>query len=113
VRRQILQLTLALAACAKPSAEPGPAYTLDAGAEFVDVATQSGFHLNPDYPVSFRTADGERIDVKATMQVSPCVDDAEQSCSAHMPVPNKAGVLAFSVCSKDVCNIEKVKLSRR
>jgi len=109
VRRQVRQLSalLLLLACARAP------YTLDAGVDFVDVTTNGAFHLNADYPVNFKADDGERIDVKSSMTTLPCQSDPEQWCAAHMSVPNKAGVLAFSVCSKDVCNIEKVPLSRR
>jgi hypothetical protein len=108
VRRQVRQLSaLLLLACARNP------YTLDAGVDFVDVTTHGAFHLNPDYPVNFKADDGERFDVKSSMRTTPCAGEPELWCSAHMSVPDKAGVLAFSVCSKDVCNIEKVPLSRR
>ncbi len=123
MRRQIRQLALGplllFAACTKGAAVADSAalpYSLDAARDGDELAvaltTHDGFHVNADYPVSFKMEDGARVDLKDTMQKKPCASGAE-SCSASMRVPNKNGTLAFSVCSADLCRIEKLPLASR
>jgi hypothetical protein len=121
VQRQVRQLAVGLlllapAACHHdPTAGDPPPWSLDAkpdGEELeVLLVTRDGFHLNADYPVNFKTADGARTELKDTMKKKRCESGGE-SCSAQMRVPNQTGTLAFSVCSADLCRIEKVPLAR-
>lgn len=109
-------VTLAHAAVAEKTVDAGPPpYSLTTKAEAeklrVDIATRDGFHLNPDYPVNHLAEGGGRTQLKDAMEKTPCPGSAEESCAAVLRVPNVAGTLAFSVCSKDVCLIEKVALT--
>ena len=145
--RQVSLLALLLAACTKeatpPPAPPAEKKTeeknyelsmtspaLKAGQESsaatITVTAISGFHVNPEYPVSFRPEgseavkfSGERVALTAATK-TPCAAKAEDSCKVEFPLPltpekagagKVAGIVAFSVCSEDKCLIEKVPLS--
>ena len=138
MRRQIL-IVLALAACTKDSAPVAPKDPYEvsltakgpwtAGQESsasLTVKATSGFHVNPEYPVTFKPEGFEAVKFSADrLQLSaatrtPCADKAEDSCSVEFPLPltpaqagkgKVAGVLAFSVCSAEKCLIEKVPLT--
>ena len=145
--RQVSLLALLLASCTKESA-PSPSsppqkkteeknYELsmtspalkagqESSAATITVTAISGFHVNPDYPVSFRPEgseavkfSGERVPLTAGTK-TPCAAKAEDSCKVEFPLPltpekagagKVAGIVAFSVCSEDKCLIEKVPLS--
>lgn len=92
----------------------------------VTVTAKPGFHVNPEYPVSFRPEgsesvkfSGERVPLTAGTR-TPCAEKAEDACKVEFPLPatpekagpaKLAGVVAFSVCSADKCLIEKVPVS--
>jgi hypothetical protein len=119
VRRQIqvaALLVLAASACAKEKQKTdGAPYALttarDGEGLRVDVRTSNGFHVNDEYPVSFTPEDGGRVALKDQLKKTPCEDDAQFSCAAAVPLPNTSGTLAFSVCSKENCLIEKVAIA--
>jgi hypothetical protein len=151
--RQLSLLALVLASCTKEKesspppaapaaekkAEPKEAKNyevsmsspaLKAGQEstaaVITVTATSGFHVNPEYPVSFRPEgseavkfSGERVALTAGTK-TPCAAKAEDACKVEFPLPltpekagegKVAGVVAFSVCSEDKCLIEKVPLA--
>ena len=144
--RQLSLLALALAACTKdpaptpqkkPVAEEGPAYELSLAASgpwaagkdsnaTVTVTAKPGFHVNPEYPVTFKPEGfeavkfaGERVALTPGTK-TPCADKAEDACKVEFPLavtPEKAGpakvagIVAFSVCSADKCLIEKVPVT--
>lgn len=151
MRRQIRQLSLlalALAACTKdpapaskpekkPVAQEGPAYELNiaasgpwaAGKESnaaVTVTAKPGFHVNPEYPVTFKPEGFEAVKFASERVAltpgtkTPCADKAEDACKVEFPLPvtpekagpaKVAGIVAFSVCSADKCLIEKVPVT--
>jgi len=141
MRRQILELSLlalALAACTKPPAaaakEPfevsltarDPWAVGTESSASLTVKATSGFHVNPEYPVTFKPEGfeavkftAERVQLTAGSK-TPCAEKAEDACSVEFPLsvtPEKAGparlagVFAFSVCSAEKCLIEKVPLT--
>lgn len=92
----------------------------------LSIRGKDGFHVNADYPASFRPADaalfpgGARIALAERMVREPCPDDPAHACAAEAEVPfvapspgpvRLAGTLAFSVCSEELCLIEKVVLA--
>ena len=131
--RQVLQLSALalLAACSKKSAEPPYRLELRAppaiapgasGALEVRVVAGGGFHLNEDYPVSFKPDPGpiafaqEKFDLKATGKRTRCAGSDHEDCTLEGQVGftapaagthRAAGILAFSVCTKEQCLIEK------
>ncbi len=143
--RQLSLLTLALAACTRdpapaPKAEKtddAPAYELNlaasgpwaAGKESnaaVTVTAKPGFHVNPEYPVTFKHEGSEAVKFTSERVAltpgtkTPCADKAEDACKVEFPLavtPEKtgpakvAGIVAFSVCSADKCLIEKVPVT--
>ncbi len=142
--RQLSLLTLALAACTKepaPKAEKkaadAPAYELNlaasgpwaAGRESnaaVTVTAKPGFHVNPEYPVTFKPEGFEAVKFTSDRVAltpgtkTPCADKAEDACKVAFALPvtpekagpaKVAGVVAFSVCSADKCLIEKVPVT--
>lgn len=121
MQRQIQVGVLLLAAafsCAKEKAAPsGAPYALtsarDGASLRVEVKTANGFHVNDEYPVSFTPETGARLALKDALTKTACADDATAHCAAAMTVPNVAGTLAFSVCSKENCLIEKVQLAAK
>lgn len=90
------------------------------------VKATSGFHVNPEYPVTFKPEgfeavkfDGERVQLSPGTR-TPCAEKAEDACTVEFPLPvtpekagagKVAGVFAFSVCSAQKCLIEKVPLT--
>jgi hypothetical protein len=151
--RQLSLAALVLASCARESAPPAapppapPAAqkpepreqhyevslaspALKAGQESsaatITVTAKDGFHVNPEYPVSFRPEgseavkfSGERVPLTPSTK-TPCEAKAEDACKVEFPLPltpekagpaKVAGIVAFSVCSEDKCLIEKVPLS--
>ena len=91
-----------------------------------NVAAKAGYHVNPEYPMVFKpqgyqgvTFAEERF--KLTWGSStPCQGRANEACEVQLPIaltPEKAGpavvagLVAFSVCSPEHCQIEKLPLS--
>jgi hypothetical protein len=143
MRRQVRQVAFAAVALAAGAAlaesrveRPefvvaiaGPAQT-GAGASSafaVTVAARGSFHVNHEYPSSFRVAPAapglryprEKVDRATGIVLEPC-GAGENACSARLLVPFIAetagahtvgGTLAFSVCDDARCLIEKVAVS--
>jgi len=108
-------LLLVAGACKKEPAPAAAPYALttarDGDGLRVEVKTSGEYHVNDEYPVSFSPDDGGRLQLKDAVTKSACAGDATVHCAAAIPVPNAAGTLAFSVCSKDNCLIEKVAIA--
>jgi hypothetical protein len=98
----------------------------------VTLEARGTFHVNAEYPSSFRVADAPaglrypraKIDRASGLRAEPCADRAGdrkgQACRVRVTVPFVAeaagthavgGVLAFSVCDKERCLIEKIALA--
>jgi hypothetical protein len=109
----LLWLALTAAGCKKESPATAP-YLLttarDGEAQRVEVRTSGDFHVNDDYPVSFQPEDGGRLQLKDHVQKTACPGEATFHCTAQVNVPNQTGTLAFSVCSRENCLIEKVAI---
>ncbi len=127
-------LGLALAACTKDPTQPyevsltakGPWTAGQESSAALIVKATSGYHVNPEYPVTFKPEGfeavkfgAERVQLSAGTK-TPCAEKAEDACTVEFPLavtPEKAGpgkvagVLAFSVCSAEKCLIEKVTLT--
>jgi hypothetical protein len=143
MRRQVRQVIVAAALLAAATAagsarveRPEFVVTITGPAEVsagrasafaVSVAASGTFHLNEDYPSSFRVADPpvgvryprEKVDRASGIVLEPCGAGAK-ACSARLLVPFVAdapgthtvgGTLAFSVCDDDRCLIERVPVS--
>lgn len=100
----------------------------DAPATFdVEVVARGGFHVNAEYPLSFRPVPSSaadfakpRFDRDDGLVLEPCAGDARDACRARLPIaftPRTAGAfrvggtLSFSVCSAEKCLIRKVDLA--
>ncbi len=104
------------------AAGPGAAATAQ-----VVLAARGPYHVNRDYPVSFRpdatsTArfPGPRIPLGEGAVTTPCTGFPGEACSISWPLrftaapsgeTRIAGVVSFSVCNPDRCLIEKVTLA--
>jgi len=93
----------------------------------VVVMARSPYHVNRDYPMSFRpdpvaviVFGAERIALNDGAERTPCANQPAEVCKVSAPLrftvarPGKvplAGTVAFSVCNPQRCLIEKVKLS--
>ncbi len=90
------------------------------------LTAKGGYHVNRDYPLAFRPEPasvaafgGERIALGEGVERTPCAGQAEDACALSAPltltVPagqaTLAGTFAFSVCTAQVCLIEKAPLS--
>lgn len=125
----------------QPDAPPTPAnaewtVTIDAAPPYIvgkeavatiAIAAKDGFHVNPDYPVSFKPSStegvkysGERVQLSNVTKKTPCKDKAEDNCAIEvaLPVTPEAkgiakieGVLSFSVCSAEKCLTPKQTLA--
>jgi hypothetical protein len=89
----------------------------------VIVRARGGFHVNRDYPMAFRpdpasvaAFGSERVALEAAER-TPCAAEPEEACRVSAPLrltvrePGQArlsGTVAFSVCTKELCRIEKV-----
>jgi hypothetical protein len=92
----------------------------------VRVTARGGYHVNEEYPMSFRPAggagarfSGERVAL-APREKTACGGGVEGACEVTAPlafVPEApgevriAGTLAFSVCTAERCLIEKAPLA--
>jgi hypothetical protein len=103
---------------------------LSAGSEaafLTRVEARKGFHINAEYPVSFRPNTGsegikfnrERYPLQELAERIPCAKEPKDSCELRARVPFTAtspgdhrvgGILAFSVCSEEKCLIEKAPI---
>lgn len=103
-----------------PDVRPGATAQLD-----VKLVARGGFHLNADYPTSFKVTAGSagvrypkpKVDKASGIAYEPCAAGSHDSCTARAQVPfvvaspgshPVGGVLAFSVCDEEQCLIEKV-----
>ncbi len=90
----------------------------------VRLSARAGFHVNGDYPMSFRvsadpaiaTADKSLEQKRFALQAcatskDPCAAEAKLEFTAHKAGAAKlSGDLTFCVCSAESCLIEKVSL---
>ncbi len=104
------------------AAGPGAAATAQ-----VVLTARGPYHVNRDYPVSFRpdatsTAGlpGGRVPLGEGAAPTPCAAFPGETCSVSWPLrftvaasgeTRIAGVVSFSVCNPDRCLIEKVPLA--
>jgi hypothetical protein len=93
----------------------------------VVVRAKGGFHVNRDYPMAFRPEKesvaafgSERVALGEGAARTPCAGEPEEACAVSAPLPftlqepgeaRLAGTLAFSVCTKEICRIEKAPLA--
>lgn len=91
-----------------------------------NVAAKAGYHVNPEYPMVFKpqghqgvTFSEERFKL-AWGTSTPCPGKPDEACAVELPIaltPEKkgpavvAGLVAFSVCNPQHCQIEKLPLS--
>lgn len=104
------------------SAKPGAAATAR-----VVVTARGPYHVNRDYPTSFRVDKGstavfpgEKVPLGEGAERTPCKDFPGEACALSAPLPFRAaasgetriaGVVAFSVCNADRCLIEKAPVA--
>lgn len=104
------------------SASPGKQARL-----VVELTARAGFHVNEDYPLSFRPAKSEgaeplkpRFDRADGLALERCKEQPAHACGARLPVVfvvsraervEVKGTFAFSVCDPNRCLIQKVELS--
>src|SRR5687768_4585875 len=111
-----------VAVSAPPTVAPG-----SKGELVLSVKAKAGYKVNAEYPHAYKVGDktsagvrfdAKKVDLKAGSEKTPCKDSAADACAMTAKVPFTAdktakgaqtidGVFAFSVCSKDVCLIEK------
>lgn len=93
----------------------------------ISITARDGFHVNPDYPVSFKPSPtegvkypGDRVQLSDIVKKTPCKDKAEDNCAVDVSLPvtpesaglaKIEGVLSFSVCSDEKCLTPKQALS--
>jgi hypothetical protein len=93
----------------------------------VEIVARAGFHVNDEYPLSFRPAPSSsaefakpRFDRADGLVLEPCTAGAREACRARLPVAftprtsgavSVGGTLSFSVCSAEKCLIKKVDLA--
>ena len=139
----LLLAVAALASGAEPARVPGPradgaawAVALEVpeavargkpAAARVVVTARAPYHVNLDYPMSFRpdaasraAFSGPRVPLGADALRVACKEHPDETCSIAAPLPftapaggeaRLAGTVSFSVCNPDRCIIEKVMLS--
>jgi hypothetical protein len=90
------------------------------------VAAKAGYHVNPEYPMVFKPQGHQGV-VFAEERVklawgatTPCPGRPDEACEVELPIavtPEKAGpavvagLVAFSVCNPQHCQIEKLPVS--
>jgi hypothetical protein len=95
-----LALTLVVCGCATTRMQHAE-WVVEVKQDRLQLQALGGYHVNPDYPLSFR---GEGVSVeRAQFTVE------EKRATAR--IPRKPGVFAFSVCDPANCVIEKVELT--
>lgn len=107
-------------------APEGPAANAPANLT-ISVQAKGGMHVNAEYPISFRPIrtvnpvkfDKDRFDLLKESKKTPCDGAPKDFCTLSADVPftvdvagprRVEGVLAFSVCDKNRCLIEKATL---
>ena len=85
----------------------------------INVTIKPGFHLNDDYPITFKPDfAGPKVE-KNQMEIAECAGHPKTHCAMKIsvPMPQKGqtlgGTLAFAACDADTCLIKKVPLSVR
>lgn len=101
----------------------GPYAAGKKGAATITLTARKGYHVNPDYPVTFKPEGAEALQfaegrLKLTAaKKTPCAGSADDACVAEFPVefvPEKkgaarfAGSFSFSVCTAKMCLVKKV-----
>lgn len=94
----------------------------------ISVQAKAGMHVNAEYPINFRPVSTvnsvkypkQRFDLLAISKKTPCDEGkGKDFCTLTAPVPFTVdvagprrieGILAFSVCDKNRCLIEKATL---
>ena len=97
----------------------------EAAAATVHVTARAGYHVTPEYPMSFRPGKESTVTFKsARLALTPatttaCQAEPSYTCALAVELPFTApaqgeavlaGTLHFSVCSAERCLIEKVPL---
>ena len=93
----------------------------------VELVARGGFHVNEEYPLSFRPVSSPaadfakpRFDRDDGLVLEPCAAGARDACRARLPIAftprttgavSVGGTLSFSVCSAEKCLIRKVDLA--
>jgi hypothetical protein len=106
---------------------PAAARAGEAATARVVLRAKGGFHVNRDYPMAFRPEPGsaaafgaERVALGDGAERTPCAAEPEETCAVSAPLAftlaapgaaRLAGTFAFSVCTKELCRIEKVPLA--
>jgi len=106
---------------------PGGIRAGDAAIARVVVKARGSYHVNREYPMSFRPApaatatfQGEKVALGEGADRTPCADPPGEACTVSAPLrftareageARVAGTVAFSVCNPERCLIEKVPLS--
>jgi len=107
---------------------PGRIAVSSQGEVVVEVTARNGFHVNDEYPHSFRPTQGvegvrfgaDRFDLRQGWERTPCPAEPDHACAVRTRVPFQAtakgarraeGVVALSVCNPEICLIEKVSVS--
>lgn len=145
VLRRLVALTLIFAACERKvdsgsqpaqskgdeflvsASIPGPVRAGSEAALVARVEARKGFHINAEYPVSFRpqkSTEGikferDRYPLHESAERIPCGTASADACELRARVPFAAvapgeqrveGILAFSVCTEEKCLIEKARI---
>jgi hypothetical protein len=108
------------------SVEAGPSVRGERGAAVITLTARGGFHVNEEYPLSFRPTGvpelglvKERYGKVDGLVLEPCASGGKDACTAKLPVAftpvasgtlTLAGTLAFSVCNPEKCLIEQAEL---
>ena len=106
---------------------PAAARAGEVAAARIVIAARGPYHVNRDYPTSFRPAAGStatftsaRVALGEGATRTACTAFPGETCVLSLPLPFTAaakgetrieGVVAFSVCNPDRCLIEKVPVS--
>ncbi len=106
---------------------PASARAGEAASARVVLKARGPYHVNRDYPMSFRpdnpatiTFKGEKVALGEGAERTPCADHPAEACTVSAPLgftareageARVAGTVAFSVCNPERCLIEKVPLS--
>lgn len=95
------------------------------GTLVAQVASKSGYKINDEYPTHFRVGtettgvkfEDERFSFAESAERVPCKEGEKEACQLKARIPfsplsegagRVSGVVALSVCSDDICLIEKV-----
>jgi hypothetical protein len=96
-----------------------------AAAVRLHLTSRAGYHVNMEYPMSFRTSPDSTVALREARvalhpaSTTPCEGRKKETCTVTTEVPfiapnrgegRLSGTFAFSVCSAERCLIEKVPL---